>query len=170
MQILLHCTKRVIDRLEIVNPPKLVTIDNLPFWNSWYCNLIPFGKMKCYLFTHSITLLSFMIFEGKEDIKKTIETAFKYYLGKTFELENIPKSKIMSILFNMNGIVISKTNSKVILGTMNDIAYSYLTGITREDNYKPKTFSELVKDINDMPMSALKYSTPSKKLKEIFAF
>jgi hypothetical protein len=105
-----------------------------------------------------------MVIEIKGNIIQDLEIAFKVYLGKTLELENVPISIILPILNNINGFLISKTIDRKVLGTMTDIAYNYVCELTRND--KKEYFEDIVKQINDMPMGILKYKSPSECLKQ----
>lgn len=167
MNVIFHCTKKALTEFKIKNAPNLIPVSNAPFWNSWYCNVIKLGRQKWFLFTNTKTLLSFMVAKGRKDASKTLEIAFRFYLAKTLESEGLPLGKIHDIVSNINGIVFSKTSNRSVLGTMNDIAFHYLFGLTRTDEYRCEKFEDLVKSINDLPMGALKYDSPSRFLRKL---
>ena len=90
------------------------------------------------------------------------------FVARTLQLEEVPNEKIAPVVDGMNGFLISKTASRQILGTMNEIAFSYAIWLRRTDEDKKLGLTDMIKAINGTPMTALGMSTPSDMVKEYF--
>ena len=62
----------------------------------------------------------------------------------------------------------ANTNSKSILGSMNDLAFHYKYYIQSEGGLHSFAVPSIIKRLNHMPMGALEYAFPITALKAVY--
>ena len=62
----------------------------------------------------------------------------------------------------------ANTNSKSVLGSMNDLAFHYKHHIQSEGGVHSHAVPSIIKKLNRMPMGALEYVFPIKALKAVY--
>jgi len=115
----LHCTKKVQDRL------KVKPVDILPEpatrLGNWYCNEFTASRRKHLIFVNERTLLPIVISVKGLKTSGDILEVFKQRLFKAFLLLKLPDKKFMPELLEMDEVVFAKTASRSVVGSMNDI-------------------------------------------------
>ena len=156
--IIIHCTQKAQKRL------KMPFTENLPETNSrlgnWYCNEFTHNRSKYLLFTNERSLVSIVI--SAKSAKNTdgyLELFRQRFFKIMFNWE-IPQPAIEHELNQIHEITFAKTQSRSVLGSMNDIVqcvshHSYATGNPPDS---PEAFTQLAR----MPMGALKYNNPKE--------
>jgi len=161
--MIFSCTKKVSEKLK-----KYKTCENAKEETSflnWYMDMLTLKRKNYFLFTHSQTLFSFFIYAGTKKEFQNIEVLFekklKQQIVKTFGFQS---AAAMSKLFpKVNNHRFVKTNSRSILGSMNDFKFHiqanlhYHGGLTE--------YFELINlRINEIPMGALKLDSPKERM------
>ena len=62
----------------------------------------------------------------------------------------------------------SNTNSKSVLGSMNDLAFHYKYHILSEGGVHSSALPNIIKKLNRMPMGAIEYRFPIEALKAMY--
>ena len=135
----------------------------------WHANLIYIARRKCILFVNDITLFNFIVSDVKRDQIKKLADMFKTTLSCVLSEEGISGPRLEHILSGCEDAKISKTDSKKVLGTMNDLAYHYELSILDAGGVHSYQIPEIIKKLNRMPMGALEYGSPVEALKKIDA-
>ena len=128
----------------------------------WYCNLIWIERKKCLLFTHGNTLFSFLVVDFRKGDTKNLDYIFQSHFRRS--LKNLPPSKstIDNLLSQIEGLKVTKTISKKVLGSMNDLGYQYQVNIAHIGGLKYCDMDEMVYIVNTNPMSMIKYKSGNK--------
>ena len=62
----------------------------------------------------------------------------------------------------------AKTNSKSVLGSMNDLAFHYKFYILEEGGTHSHTVPSIIRKLNQIPMGAIKYAYPIDVLRAMY--
>ena len=146
--------------------PDITETEDEGYFGSWFCNVVTVNRRKCLIFCHATTLYSFFVpCVTKKEFANFFEV-FQINLSANLEYEGINPTVIRNLLCHYQEVVLSKTNNRSVLGSMND--YCYLFGAYVEPG-GPQDCDILAvnQKINTAPMSALKYSSGVKEMKRM---
>ena len=90
-------------------------------------------------------------------------------LFKSLMTEGFAESQVEYMLREHQHIVIAKTNSRSILGSMNDLAFQIKSMIYATGGLANADLSEINRQLNRIPMSAIKYKVSIDELKQLLA-
>ncbi|MFC1965576.1 DUF6933 domain-containing protein [Chloroflexota bacterium] len=138
-------------------------------WCDWHANLLWVDRKKCVLFTNNPTLYSFFLPSIKKSILKNFEEVFRLSLFKSLIAEGFAEPQVEYVLRQHQHIVIAKTNSRSILGSMNDLAFQIKSMISATGGLANADLSEINRHLNRIPMSAIKYKVSIDELKRLLA-
>jgi hypothetical protein len=93
---------------------------------------------------------------------------FRFGLLKSLMSEGLAEVQIKYLLSEHAQITITKTNSRSVLGSMNDLAIQIKSMILVSDGLDVN-FSEVNRQLNRIPMSAIKYQVSIDELKRRLA-
>ena len=161
---IIRCTQKV---LKLFNIPisNDVKIDH-PL-AEWYCNLIWIERKKCLLFTHANSLYSFLVVDFRKSDTKNLDHIFQSHFRESLEYLHLSKSAINNLLPQINGIKLTKTINKRILGSMNDLKYQYQVNIAHIGGLKYCDMDEMIYIVNTNPMSMIKYGSGNELMLEL---
>lgn len=123
---------------------------------SWHANLLRVDRRKCILFTHDVTLYSFLVPGLKKNQFEHIKEVFGQNLFKNLLWENFPQNQIEIVLDAHREIIIAKTNNRSVLGSMNDLAFLLKDRIASMGGLINVDIAELNHGLNRIPMSAIR--------------
>ena len=123
---------------------------------SWHANLLRVDRRKCILFTHDVTLYSFLVPGLKKPQFENFRDVFGQNLFKNLLWENFPQNQIEIVLDEHREIIIAKTNNRSVLGSMNDLAFQLKYRIAAMGGLVNVDLAELNHELNRIPMSAIK--------------
>ena len=152
---IIRCTKRLLTELR-TKPSEVATPSRARDLGCWHANLLRIDRRKCALFTQDTTLYSFFVPGLKKPEFENFRELFEQNLFKNLRLENLSQNQIEFVLNQHREIVISKTNNRSVLGSMNDLAYQLKFKIAAMGGLVNVDFYRLNHDLNRIPMSALK--------------
>jgi flavorubredoxin len=139
------------------------------FLGAWHANLIYIDRKKCVLFVNDKTLFNFIAAGVSRDQIRDLLNLFRGYLACVLSEENIPELAKAKMMAEYEEVRYSNTNSKTVLGSMNDLAFHYKYYIQAEGGVHSSSLPSIIKKLNRMPMGALKYKLPIEALKELYA-
>lgn len=115
----LSCTKKVLDLLK--KHHSIETEKSTPSFHNWYVDVIMLERKKYFLFTHAESLFSFFIYAGTKQQHVNIETLFTEKL-KELVIREVGSSEayLKEAAPENADFRFEKTNSRSILGNMND--------------------------------------------------
>ena len=123
-------------------------------------------KIRQLLFTNSETLYSFLVPDVCKADLRYFDRLFFEHLAKYLRTEAFVTRLPKSMENASSSVTIAATNSKVVLGSMNDLAFQFETYIQAEGGLSNCNIREIHQKVNQTPMSAIGYSHPWLSLKE----
>jgi len=165
---IIRCTVKLLTELKTkpTNTPSQSSA-----WCEWHANLLWIDRKKCVLFTNNQTLYSFLLPSVKmqKPILENFGKMFRLGLFKSLMTEGFAESQVEYMLREHQNIVIAKTNSRNILGSMNDLAFQIKSMIYATGGLANADLSEINRQVNRIPMSAIEYKVSIDELKRLLA-
>jgi hypothetical protein len=127
---------------------------------SWHANLIYIERRKCVLFTNDRTLLNFLVTSASRDQIRELSEMFRRHLQKLLTQEEIDEDVRKDLVQEYREIHYDKSNSRSVLGSMNDLAYHYEVQIAHNGGFQQCSMPFIIKRLNRMPMGSLDYLNP----------
>lgn len=163
---LLHCTKKLLDILKADIQPVTDNNESAGMGN-WYANIFFTNRIKNLIFTNELTLYSFIAANLNAKEIRNIYKVFIENLTNSMKLNKIDEELSQMIIGEYLTIDIAKTNSRSVLGSMNDFVlqyeYYYFESLS-ENRYSIENFNI---QMNKIPMGALKYKYPIDLFKNL---
>lgn len=162
----LHCTQKLLKELhvQLSDPGEVGSSEGL---GNWYANLLRIDRRKCLLFTNEKTLYSFLVPAVLKENLKRIEKEFLYHLILNLQYEGFGMDVLAMIQEEYQQIGFSKTASRSVLGSMNDLAYQYEVCVYMEGGIENVKILQINQKINKTPMSAIAYRYPIEALRKV---
>lgn len=150
--LILKCTQKAAREFGVKrgNLPQISSENNTTLLGDWFVNSFRFGHTKTLLFANTITLYSILVEYKKKDVID-IGKFFRTNLKFNLLLEGFESEKIDKILAEYQEITLAKTDSRSVLGSMNDLAWMYEYHISDRGGVKEADLSQVVRDINRTP-------------------
>lgn len=163
---IIRCTAKLLTELKTkpTNGPS-----QSPAWCDWHANLLWMDRKKCVLFTNNQTLYSFFLPSMKKPLLRNFEEVFRLGLFKSLMTEGFADPQVGYVLREHQHIVIAKANSRSILGSMNDLAFQIKSMIYATGGLANADLSEINRQLNRIPMRAIKYKVSIDELKQLLA-
>ena len=165
---IIHCTQKLLK--ELGNPSLADTPTDAKGLCNWYSNLIGIDRKKCLLFTNEKTLYSFLIPNVKKANLKNIVPEFLFNLSFNLQAEGFGLDVISKVMQEYREIKFAKTDSKKVLGSMNQIAFEYEIRVQMKEGLGNVRILEANKDMNRTLRSILtgkEYFHPIEALQEL---
>lgn len=165
---LIRCTKKLQKEMGLT---KTLLTDDEPtfsYLGPWHANLIYIDRRKCILLVNDKTLLNFIIPDVSRAQIKHLPELFRSLLVCVLAEENIPESVRHKILAEYTDIGFTNTNSKSVLGSMNDLAFHYEHHILSEGGIHSHAIPGIISKLNHMPMGAIEYAYSIDALKKLY--
>lgn len=137
--IKIKCTKKLLNEVGQFSTPN----DSLHapvVLGDWHANLFYIQHKKCILFTNDRTLFSIVIFNKKRQELIDFQQLFVETLLFIIYLEGFGVDTIETIRNECKNVIITKTDSRSVLGSMNDrlleLSCILQGGVTYEELHK----------------------------------
>ena len=134
---------------------------------NWTANLFTEDRRKALIFINEKTLYSFMLFGVRKDNIKNIKQVFINGLVQLLEVDGFTDQEIIFLTTEYTEIQFTKTNSKKILGNLNDITQIYKASIYENGGYKHANIGEIIYRYNRMPQRNIGWGFSVEAVKEI---
>ena len=150
--LILKCTQKIAQELNMKPGalPQIASEDNKTFLGDWFVNSLKFGSTKLLLFANAPTLYSILVEYKKKDLAE-IGQLFRTKLRLNLLGEGFEQAKVESILVEYQEVMLAGTDSRSILGSMNDLARMYKFQIGHSGGIKTGDLSSIIQDINRTP-------------------
>ena len=163
----LRCTGKVIKELGL-KPMQLAEIKKPEsLLGNWYVNISTIDRRKTFLFTNEKTLLSFIIYGVKKSNIGRIHNTFLSGLSQLLEVEDFDQKLIDRVIDEYEHIEYTKTDSRKVLGNMNDIMSLYDYSIHYDGGLKQCNVGEIILQINRTPQRNLGWSNSITVVSEL---
>lgn len=165
MQII-RCTGRLLKLLKLQSSKLSEVPDNEPF-GSWFANLLYLERRKCILFTNSRTLYSLCVLDVKKADFTDLGLFFAEHLLHNLRSEDVPLSFLSKVESSAREVVVARTNSRSVLGSMNDLIIQIKVRVWHEGGVSACDVDMLNRSLNRIPMSAIGNSYSIDKMLEL---
>ena len=159
---IIRCTTKLLKELganQLTGPGQSAGL-----WD-WHANLLRIERKKWALFTNDQTLYSFFVRFVKRPLPPDFVKMFRLGLFKSLMADRFAESLVEYALKVHRNVVIAKTNSRSVLGSMNDLAFQLKCLIETKGGLARADLSEVNRELNRIPMSAIKYHVSIDELR-----
>jgi hypothetical protein len=165
---LIRCTKKLQKEMGLKKPDLLDEEPRFSYLGSWHANLIHIDRRKCILFVNDKTLFNFIVPDVSRVKIKELSVLFKDCLRCVLAEEGISEPVKEKILLEYAEMGYANTNSKRVLGSMNDLAFHYKYHILDEGGVHSCAVPSIISRLNRMPMGALGYEYSIEALRAMY--
>jgi hypothetical protein len=159
-------SQRAKDWLKKADQNLLVDIfDRSESDREWYCHLLFIHRRKCLLFTHSITLFSFLIADVRVADLRNFASLFRTQARNALTLEGVTPTQV-AYLLDAGPDQVAKSINRSVIGSMNDMARMYKYYVEDAGSLGLLDVGELNREINKAPMSYIGMESGARALKD----
>ena len=162
---LIRCTKKLQKEMGLKQSDLCDEEPHFSYLGPWHANLINIDRRKCVLFVNDRTLFNFIAPDVSRVQIRGLNKLFKGYLSCVLADEDIAAADREKILSEYDEVGFANTNSKSVLGSMNDLAFHYKCSILEAGGVHSPAVPEIIRRLNRMPMGSLKYVFSIEALK-----
>ena len=156
----LKCTAEVQKAIGLRKADLSDATDSTSMLGHWYVHRFAVGRTRCFLFMSEVTLLSFVLYQGRKPVNAQIlPQMFLTGLVQLLDFMEVDAETIARAFHEYREGRFSKTDSRKVLGSMNDLVLCYGTMIEAEGGFSACDLTGIIKKINDMPQRTLDWST-----------
>jgi len=149
---ILHCTAKLLSELKLQSKDLLPASDDP---NSWHANLFVIDRRKCVIFTHDRTLYSFLALGLTKPDFQHFKEVFRQGLFKSLIANAIPQKQLERFISLNHDIEFGKTNSRSVLGSMNDLIFHIKYRIFADGGILNAEINKANQYINHIVMGAI---------------
>lgn len=156
--LLLRCTKKLqasirLKKTDLVDP----NVETSNFC-SWYLNLIEIDGRPCLLAANDQTLFNFLIADIPLLNAQQLVELFKSYLHCVLAEEDFDQTFILNLMKEFDEVQFANTNSRRVLGSLNELAFMYVCHLEDEGVHSPR-LPEIIKRMNRVVMGMITSSS-----------
>ena len=150
--LILKCTLKVSKELGLKRQdlPKIPKETEPTLLGEWFVNALKFGRQKVLLFTNADTLYSFLVPYKKKDLAD-IGDLFRTHLQGYLQAERLDPAQIDAILQDYAIITLAQTDSRSVLGSMNDMVSLYTGWIENQGGIYATDLTWACLEVNRTP-------------------
>ncbi|MCK5146744.1 hypothetical protein KAR48_08300 [bacterium] len=162
--MILRCTQKLVKALDVV--PESAEENEAPL-SSWHANVFLIDRRKCVLVTHDATLFAMCIPGLKKPDFAVFHQLFATRLFKFMMAEEFPQKDIEKVLMETETMRFTKTNSRSVLGSMNDQKFFIEAIIAGEGGLTETDFYYLNRRLNHNRLSPIGNRHPIDVFREL---
>ena len=152
---LIRCTKKLQKTLGIKPSDLANELIDTSVFGSWYANLIEINGSHGILFVNDKTLFNFIIPELYQNQAYDLKETFRGYLQCILNEEGFDSGFIDKVMAECSTLNYANTQSKKVLGSMNELAFMYTCHFA-EDSLHSYKFPSIIKNMNRSIMGMIK--------------
>lgn len=134
---------------------------------NWYVNIATIDRRKTFLFVNERTLLSFILYGVKKSNIANIHEVFLKALNQLLLMEGVDYPVINNLNNEYLNLEYTKTDSKKILGNMNDLMSLYKHFIYSDGGLKHCDLTDTIYRINRTPQKNIGWGNSIELTKEL---
>ena len=165
----LKCTQKVLRELGLTPPAGGGVHEPDTRLGHWDVNLFTVDRRKTFLFMNERTLLSFVIFGIKKSNVQEMPAVFVRGLVQLLVLEEFKPAEIDRALASYETFDIGRTDSRRLLGNMNDLMDLYRHHILWEGGFRSCDLNGIFKRMNRTPQRNLGWAFSIDVARELLA-
>lgn len=164
--LVLQCTKKLQTAIKLKKTDLVDANVETSDFGSWFLNLIEIDGCPCLLAANDQTLFNFLIADiPKLDATQLIEL-FKSYLHCVLAEEGFEQPFIQKLMDEFAEVRFANTNSRRVLGSLNELAFFYRCHLEEEGIHSPR-LPEIIKNMNRVVMGMIT-TTSITELHDLF--
>lgn len=133
----------------------------------WYANIFTLDRRKTIIFMNERTLLLFIIIGIRKDNIGNFPLVFVNGVERVLMMEGVDEIMIDAVLNDYKEIHITKTDSKSLLGNMNDLVNLYKHFVIYDGGLKRTDLFEVIASINRTPQRNIGWQNSIEAMKDI---
>lgn len=152
--LVLRCTKKLQTAIKL-KKSDLVNVDiKTAKFSSWFLNLIEIDGRPCLLAANDQTLFNFLIADVPKLTAEQLIELFKSYLHCVLAEEGFDQTFIHKLMDEFTEVRFANTNSRRVLGSLNELAFFYQCHLEEESVHSPR-LPEMIKKMNRLVMGMI---------------
>ncbi|OAI18310.1 hypothetical protein A1507_09705 [Methylomonas koyamae] len=155
--LVLRCTKKLQTALKLKKTDLVDANVETSNFCSWYLNLIEIDGRRCLLVANDQTLFNFLIVDVPQLEAIQLIQLFKSFLHCVLADEGFEQTFIQNLMNDFTEVRFANTNSRRVLGSLNELAFFYLCHLDEEGVHSPK-LPEIIKKMNRVVMGMISSS------------
>ena len=134
---------------------------------AWTLNIFKVRNKKAVICVNDETLYSFIIFGPRKDNPSDLSRLFLNGLFQLLETDGFLRSEIDFLTQGCDQIQYTKTNSKRVLGNVNDLVWHYQYAVLDYGGFKDADIIHIINSINRMPQRNIGWVYSIEKVRSI---
>ena len=136
---------------------------------SWTVNLFNQDRRKVLIFVNDRTLYSFILYGVRKEHYINLKESFCLGLQQLLSVDGFIENEQNYLMQGMDNISHSKTNSKKVLGNMNDLIWHYQFLISEGGGLENANIGDIIHHLNRMPQRNIEWSYSIEAVAKIAA-
>ena len=165
----IRCTAKLQKEMGLKKSDLADVSDKPSSLQCWHANLIYICGRKCVLFVNDRTLFNFIAPDVSRADCRQLNRVFAAWLPAALSHQTENPEILVALEPDFEAIIYGATNSKSILGSMNELAWHYKAAIEDEGSIHSAMVPTIIKNLNRMPMKDIEFKYPIKRLEEEFS-
>ena len=153
---LIRCTAKLLKEIGLKKSELVDESPKFSFLGQWHANLVYINRRKCVLFVNDKTLINFIVPDVSRAEIKNLGHMFESMFHCILADEGYSQEQIKKIFTEYSEIGIGKSNSRSVLGSINDLAFHYEHSILESGGCHSAEIPSIISRLNRMPMHASK--------------
>ncbi len=150
-----------------IKPEDIVEPAECDGLGSWTVNVFTEDRRKVLIFVNDKTLYSFILYGVRKDNSKDIWAIFITALDQLLITDGFTKEEISAVMNHYANVEFTKTNSKKVLGNLNDLTQLYKISIYQEGGFNYSDVGEIIHRLNRMPQKNINWAYSIDAVKTI---
>jgi hypothetical protein len=163
---LIKCTQKLQKEMGLKRKDVPEACSSINTLQSWHANLIYIGGKKSVVFVNDKSLFNFIAAGVTRAEIKDLPDLFIGLLECVLNEEGFSKTDIVKLVSPLSNNLITKTDNRSVIASMNDLAYHYEGLILEAGGVHSWQIPSIIKQLNRMPIVSLKYKYAIDVLKE----
>lgn len=166
--VILKCTAEIRKALRLSDQSLAKNTAANSSLNHWIIHRFLVGRTRFFLFMNEVTLLSFVLYKGKKPITaETLPAMLMNGIHQLLAMKGVNPAVIAQLLDPFDVGLYAKTDSRRVLGYMNEIIRDYQHFIESEGGLDSCDLTGVIMRINDGPQTFLDWRSPWKATADI---
>ena len=166
--MIIRCTGKLLKEIGVGKSKAIPPVSHTSLLGDWHAHLLYIDRHKCVLFVNDRTRFNFIVPDIPRAQIRTLSRLFEQWLRCVLSDENVALNIQNQIFEEYAPIEYAPSNNRSVLGSINDLAYHYKHAIFMEGGVHSPVVPEIIREMNRMPMSPLRYKDPIRMLKELY--
>ncbi len=134
---------------------------------NWVVNVFNEDRRNNLIFVNEKTLYSFVLTKIRKEHYKNLENIFLAGLLQLLEIDGFSQKEVQCLMCDCTEIEFTKTNSRKIMGNVNDLVHHYQYGIYDGGGIDNADIGDIIHHVNRMPQRNIDWGFSVKAVADI---